>query len=132
MKRTFTQKVKKVPTCAADSFDALLKLYLGYVGKHPVGATIPTDANNRRARTSAAMIGLAISMGAAGLVLPQQGDEALAVEPVTAEPTLPNLPAAPEASVSPAPVAEPKVVETATPPELVKREAAREESKPAP
>ena len=132
MKRTFTQKVKKVPTCAADSFDALLKLYLGYVGKHPVGATIPTDANNRRARTSAAMIGLAISMGAAGLVLPQQGDEALAVEPVAETPTLPNLPAASEASVSPAPVAEPKVVAAATPPASAKREAAREESKPAP
>jgi murein DD-endopeptidase MepM/ murein hydrolase activator NlpD len=132
LKRTFTQKVKKVPTCAADSFDALLKLYLGYVRNHPVGATIPTDANNRRARTSAAMIGLALSMGAAGLMLPRHGDEAMAVEPIAETPTLPNVPAAPEASVSPTSGTEAKVVATATPPEPVKREAVREESKPAP
>jgi hypothetical protein len=132
LKRTFTQKVKKVPTCAADSFDALLKLYLGYLGKHPVGATISTDVNNRRARTSAAMIGLAISMGAAGLVLPGHGDEAMAVEPIAAEPNLPNVPAASEASVSPAPVAESKVVATVTPSTTGKRELARQESPSTP
>ncbi|HBB33663.1 MAG TPA: hypothetical protein DDZ80_04280 [Cyanobacteria bacterium UBA8803] len=96
MKRTFTRKVKHVPTCAADSFDGLSKLS---VGKHPVGAAIPTEVN-RRARTSAAMIGLAISMGASGLLLPQQGDEAMAVEPMAAEPTVTNLPDTPETSVS--------------------------------
>jgi murein DD-endopeptidase MepM/ murein hydrolase activator NlpD len=115
LKRTFTQKVKKVPTCAADSFEALLKLYVGYLKKQPVGATIPTDAHNRRARTSAAMIGLAISMGTAGLLLPRQGDEALAVEPVAETPTLPNLPARAEASVSSASALEPEVVASATP-----------------
>ena len=83
MKRTFTQKVKHVPSCAADSFDALLKLS---EGKDSVGATIPTEVN-RRARTSAAMIGLAISMGASGLLLPRQGDEAMAVEPAAFEPS---------------------------------------------
>ena len=132
MKRTFTQKVKKVPTCAADSFDALLKLYLGYLGKHPVEATISTDVNNRRARTSAAMIGLAISMGAAGLVVPGHGDEAMAVEPIAAEPNLPNIPGASEASVSPSPVAESKVVATVTPPTTGKRELARKESPSTP
>ncbi|HEY9834903.1 MAG TPA: LysM peptidoglycan-binding domain-containing protein, partial [Stenomitos sp.] len=132
MKRTFTQKVKKVPTCAADSFDALLKLYLGYLGKHPVGATIPTDANNRRARTSAAMIGLAISMGAAGLVLPGHGDEAMAVESMTTEPNLPNVPAVSESGVSPASVAESKVVATVTPSTTGKREVARQESPSTP
>ena len=106
MKRTFTQKVKQVPSCAADSFEALLKLY---VGKQSVGATIPTEAN-RRARTSAAMIGLAISMGAAGLLLPQQGDEALAVEPVATEPNLP-LAAASSTSVA-TPVVETSIVST--------------------
>jgi murein DD-endopeptidase MepM/ murein hydrolase activator NlpD len=126
LKRTFTQKVKKVPTCAADSFDALLKLYVGYLGKHPVGATIPTDANNRRARTSAAMIGLAISMGAAGLMLPRHGDEAMALEPVAAEPTLPNLPTAPEASISSASVMQPQVMATATPLVSVKAETPQE------
>ncbi|MEW6493193.1 MAG: peptidoglycan DD-metalloendopeptidase family protein [Cyanobacteriota bacterium] len=120
MKRTFTQKVKKVPTCAADSFEALLKLY---AGKHPVGATIPLDVNNRRARTSAAMIGLAISMGTTGLLLPRQGDEALAVEPIAAEPTLPNANAASEASVTPAQAAEPERVVSTKPPAPVKPKA---------
>ncbi len=115
MKRTFTQKVKHVPSCAADSFDALLKLS---VGKHSVGAVVPTEVN-RRTRTSAAMIGLAISMGAAGLLLPQQGDEAMAVEPVAAEPNLPSVPleasADPSASVAPAQAVEPGVVAVSTP-----------------
>lgn len=91
MKRTFTQKVKQVPSCAANSahsFEALLKLS---GEKSPVGATIPTEGN-RKARTSAAMIGLAISMGATSFLLPQQGDEALAVEPIASEPTLTTLP----------------------------------------
>lgn len=113
MKRTFTQKVKQVPSCAADSFEALLKLY---VGKQSVGATIPTEAN-RRARTSAAMIGLAISMGAAGLLLPQQGDEALAVEPVATEPNLPNL-ATPSSSSVATKAVEPAVVAVSTPTEI--------------
>ena len=126
MKRTITQKVKKVPTCAADSFDALFKLYLGYLGKHPVGATIPTEVNNRRARTSAAMLGLALSMGAAGLLLPRHGDEAMAVEPIAAEPTVPNLPVVPEANVSPAPKAEAEVATNATPSASVKKETAPE------
>jgi len=113
LKRTFTQKVKQVPSCAADSFEALLKLY---VGKQSVGATIPTEAN-RRARTSAAMIGLAISMGAAGLLLPQQGDEALAVEPVATEPNLPNL-AAPSSPSVTTPIVEPTAVAVSTPTEI--------------
>ncbi len=90
MKRTFTQKVK------ADSFEAPSK---PEKEKHIASAAITTEVN-RRARTSAAMIGLAISMGASGLLLPQQGDEALAVEPIAAEPTLTNLPVDPESSVS--------------------------------
>jgi murein DD-endopeptidase MepM/ murein hydrolase activator NlpD len=109
LKRRFTQKVKKVPACAADSFEALVKLY---VGKHPFGAAIPTDVN-RRARTSAAMIGLAISMGTTGLLLTQQGDEAVAVEPVAAEPNIPIPPAESSTTVSPAHVAEPTILATA-------------------
>ena len=112
MKRTFTQKVKQVPSCATDSFESLLKLY---VPKPSVGATIPTEAN-RRARTSAAMIGLAISMGAAGLLLPQQGDEALAVEPVATEPNLSNFNALPSSNIA-API-EPAVVAVSTPTEV--------------
>jgi murein DD-endopeptidase MepM/ murein hydrolase activator NlpD len=112
LKRTFTQKVKQVPSCAADSFEALLKLY---VGKSSADGTIPTEAN-RRARTSAAMIGLAISMGAAGLLLPQQGDEVLAVEPVTTEPNLPNF-AAPSSLNVATPIVSPAVVAASTPTE---------------
>ena len=47
---------------------------------------------NRRVRTSAAMIGLAaLSMGTYSLFAPQQGDSAIAAEPVAAEPTLPTI-----------------------------------------
>ena len=131
MKRTFTQKVKHVPSCAADSFDALLKLS---VGKHSVGAVVPTEVN-RRTRTSAAMIGLAISMGAAGLLLPQQGDEAMAVEPVAAEPNLPSVPlepsADPSASVAPAQAVDPGVVAVSTLPMPVQPKA-KTDFKPTP
>ena len=40
---------------------------------------IPSEVN-RRARTSAAMIGLAISMGASSVLLPRQGERAIAAE----------------------------------------------------
>lgn len=109
MKRTFTQKVKQVPSCAANSahsFEALLKLS---GEKPPVGATIPTEGN-RRARTSAAMIGLAISMGASSLLLPQQGDEALALEPIASEPTLTTLPVGVSTPASVPTESEPDVV----------------------
>jgi len=119
LKRTFTQKVKQVPSCAADSFDALLKLY---VGKQPLGATIPTEVN-RRARTSAAIIGLAISMSATGLLLPQQGDEAMAVEPVSTEPNSPSLAVEPSTSVSLAAEGEASGVPVATPTTAAKQEA---------
>ncbi len=47
---------------------------------------------NRRVRTSAAMIGLAaLSMGTYSLFAPQQGDAAIAAEPVATEPTLPTI-----------------------------------------
>ncbi|NEO04778.1 peptidoglycan DD-metalloendopeptidase family protein [Moorena sp. SIO3I8] len=90
MKGTLTDKVNHVPTCAAESSDSPSKLP---ASNHPVGAAIPLEVN-RKARTSAAMIGLAISMGASGLLLPQQGDEAMAFEPVAPEPSGTNLPAA--------------------------------------
>ncbi len=122
MKRRFTQKVKQVPSCAADSFDALLKLS---AEKQQVGAAIPTEVN-RRARTSAAMLGLAISMGAAGVLLPRQGDEAMAVEPVAAEPNAATLPTAPSTSVSPASSKEVEVAAVSTPPTSSKLQAAEE------
>ncbi len=105
MKRTFTQKVKQVPTSTAGSLDGLSK---SSGGNDPVGAAIGTEGT-RRARTSAAMIGLAISMGASGLLLPQQGDEAMAVEPIATEPTLTNLPSTAERLVSAPPAGEPEI-----------------------
>jgi murein DD-endopeptidase MepM/ murein hydrolase activator NlpD len=121
LKRTFTQKVKQVPSCAADSFDALSKLY--FVEKPAVSAAIPTEVN-RRSRRSAAMIGLAISMTAAGLALPQQGDEAMAVEPIATEPNLPTHSVDPSTTVSPASAKEPGVVtNTAAQPQVQQKAA---------
>jgi len=69
LKRALTQKINPIPACTADcSMVGSLK-------------PIPPEVN-RRARTSAAMIGLAISMGASSSVLlPRQGDSAVAAEP---------------------------------------------------
>lgn len=55
------------------------------------------EAPRRRARTSAAMIGLALSMGASHLLLPQQDDGAMAAEPMAAEPSAVGLADAPVA-----------------------------------
>lgn len=75
MKRAFPQKIEPVPSPALDS-EAIVK---------QIKQALPES--QRKARTSAAMIGLAISMGASGLVLHRQSDRAVAAEPVTAEPT---------------------------------------------
>ncbi len=77
MKRAFPQKVKPVPSYITedDGVADQSKQALPEV--------------NRRSRTSAAMIGLAaISMGAHGLLLAHQGDEAIAAEPVSSEPAV--------------------------------------------
>ncbi|MBW4683479.1 MAG: peptidoglycan DD-metalloendopeptidase family protein [Microcoleus vaginatus WJT46-NPBG5] len=82
MKREFPQKVRFVPSPSPEK-EALVKFSACKLGlfrqAHPEG--------NRRVRTSAAMIGLAISMGASSLFLPRQGDRAFAAEPIKAEPT---------------------------------------------
>ncbi|MBW4521364.1 MAG: peptidoglycan DD-metalloendopeptidase family protein [Scytolyngbya sp. HA4215-MV1] len=75
MKRTFPQKVTPFNSCQAD----------GCV----TGQTKQVSPEvNRRARTSAAVIGLAISMGAHSLLMPRQSDSAMAAEPVAPESTL--------------------------------------------
>lgn len=53
---------------------------------------------NRRAYKSAAMLGLALSLGASGVFMPHQGDEAIAVEPSIVSPTV--NPPNPEQSIS--------------------------------
>lgn len=105
MKRAFPQKVKSV-TSHTEGKDTFAKYSAYKVGLF----TQTSPEGNRRARTSAAMIGLAISMGASSLFLPRQGDAALAVEPQTADPTATtalsssqNAPLLPVAEVAPAP-----------------------------
>ncbi len=119
MKRTLTQKLKHVPTGAPVTADALLQLS---VEKNSVETPMSTEVN-RKARTSAAMIGLAISMGASSLLLPQKGDEAMAVEPIAAEPTITNLPVEKSTSVSSPPAVEPKVITASKPSVPVKPQA---------
>lgn len=48
----------------------------------------PPTAKSRKTRASLATLGLAISMGAAGALLPRQGDSAVATEPAAAAPNL--------------------------------------------
>lgn len=75
MRRTFPQKVKPVPsrTNEQEATTAQTKQAL--------------PDTNRRVRTSAAMIGLAISMGAYNLPIVRQSDSATAAEPATGEST---------------------------------------------
>jgi murein DD-endopeptidase MepM/ murein hydrolase activator NlpD len=54
---------------------------------------------NRRTRTSAAMIGLALSMGAGSLFVTRQSDQALAAEPVGNQNTASAIPAAGDTGV---------------------------------
>jgi murein DD-endopeptidase MepM/ murein hydrolase activator NlpD len=58
---------------------------------------------NRRVRTKAAMIGLAISMGATSLLVTRQGDQAQAAAPVGNQNTASTIPAAPNTEVKFAP-----------------------------
>ena len=88
MKRALTQKVNPIPACEVDNYSMVEQI-----------KPIPPEVN-RRARTSAAMIGLAISMGASSLLMPQQGDGAMAAEP-NANP-LPTFPSA-QAEAAPVP-----------------------------
>nr|WP_236556952.1 peptidoglycan DD-metalloendopeptidase family protein [Calothrix sp. PCC 7507] len=58
---------------------------------------------NRRAHTKAAVIGLAISMGATSLLMTRQGDQAQAAAPVGSQKAASALPAAPDTDVKFAP-----------------------------
>lgn len=79
MKRAFSQDVKSVPDLTADQSAA----------EGSSKQSIPEA--NRRVRTSAAMtIGLAISVGASGLLLPQEGGNAMATEPGTTDSLVPK------------------------------------------
>jgi murein DD-endopeptidase MepM/ murein hydrolase activator NlpD len=90
LRRTFPLKVKPVAPCT---------------GEHEETAAISKQAlpeSNRRARTSMAMVGLAISMGAYSMPLPNQRDGAIAAEPTVGEATNPIVPSPLEiAAISP-------------------------------
>ncbi|MBD2076692.1 peptidoglycan DD-metalloendopeptidase family protein [Phormidium sp. FACHB-592] len=73
MERTFPQKVKPVPSCEVEDGVNVSQI-----------RQAPSEVN-RLVRTSAAMIGLAISVGTCSLPLPGQSDEAVAAEPVIGE-----------------------------------------------
>ena len=80
MKRASTKKVNAIPVCPVrqDASEGHL-------------SPVPLEVN-RRVRTSAAMIGLAISMGASSFLLTRQSDRALAAEPVANKLTVTTVP----------------------------------------
>ena len=98
MKRTSTSSTQKAQSdlSVRANNDALAKLTVGKLpGENSVNANAKSVSPevNRRVRTSAAMIGLAISMGASGLLLPQQTEEVIAAESNQgSEPTVTTLP----------------------------------------
>ncbi len=102
MKRALKKKVKAVPGGAPNE-DAVV----GYL--KPVNPRV-----NRRVRTRAAMIGLAISMGASSLLLTRQSDQALAAEPVGNDPAATTVPATSDAEtvITPNHSVEPEVVQS--------------------
>ena len=124
MKRPFTHKIKSIPSssCASDK-DANALLSAGTQPDSDAGSLKPTSQEvNRRARTSAAMIGLAISMGASSLLLPQKGDEAMAADPVAVEPSSTNATVAAE-SAAVSTFGEAETSSVAPEPSSVEREA---------
>lgn len=75
MKRTIPQKVRSVPACADDSSAAMADSMKN-----------STQDANRRTCGSAAALGVALSVGACGLLVPQKSNAAIAQEPTTMEP----------------------------------------------
>jgi murein DD-endopeptidase MepM/ murein hydrolase activator NlpD len=69
LKRAFPNQVNSAPACEVDA-SSTTGLFKSAQGD-----------GNRRVRLSAATLGLAISMGASSLLLPGQGDTAMAAEP---------------------------------------------------
>ena len=87
MKDASIQKVKSVPSCPADSSEASVKL-----PKNDTEGSTMSSEGQVRVRKSAAMIGLALSMGATGMLLPGHEDQAMATESVNPESALTSLP----------------------------------------
>ncbi|MBD2209324.1 peptidoglycan DD-metalloendopeptidase family protein [Nostoc linckia FACHB-104] len=66
-------------------------------------SNIVNSGANRRARTQAAMIGLALSMGATSLLVTRQSDQAQAAAPVGSQKAASTIPAAPDTEMKFAP-----------------------------
>ncbi len=81
MKRTFPHKVNTVPHCEGANN--------GMTEENK--PSLPETNHNRKVRNSAAVIGLAISMGAYTLLMPTQGDGAMAAETKTADQKASNV-----------------------------------------
>jgi murein DD-endopeptidase MepM/ murein hydrolase activator NlpD len=77
------QKINQVTSCPVDSFELTAKL----AAKESEDIS-GTSEGYRRVRRSAAMIGLAISMGTTPILLPNQNDKAMAAEPIVSHQTM--------------------------------------------
>ncbi|MEM8778505.1 MAG: peptidoglycan DD-metalloendopeptidase family protein [Cyanobacteria bacterium P01_G01_bin.49] len=85
MKDTFTKKVTAISSCLADCAEIT-------VGQTEEDNNKLVSSDKNRVRRSAAVIGLAISMSATGMVY-SQGKAAIAANSITANKSLPTLPA---------------------------------------
>ncbi|BAZ51431.1 peptidase M23B [Nostoc sp. NIES-4103] len=107
MKRALKKRVKAVLKNTPSNDDAPLE---------PLNVVHPTV--KRRVQTRAAMIGLAISMGATSLLVTRQSDQAQAAAPVGSEKAASAIPAAPDTEVKFAPTKlKTQVVSSASVPE---------------
>ncbi|MEH2162391.1 MAG: peptidoglycan DD-metalloendopeptidase family protein [Nostoc sp.] len=88
MKRALKKRVKAVLNNNPSSDDAPVELL-----------NVMNPKVNRRVRTKAAMIGLAISMGATSLLVTRQSDQAQAAVPVGSQKATSTIPAVPDTEV---------------------------------
>ncbi|MCC5657477.1 peptidoglycan DD-metalloendopeptidase family protein [Nostoc sp. XA010] len=88
MKRALKKRVKAVLNNNPSSDDAPVELL-----------NVINPKVNRRVRTKAAMIGLAISMGATSLLVTRQSDQAQAAVPVGSQKAFSTIPAVPDTEV---------------------------------
>ena len=88
MKRALKKRVKAVLNNNPSSDDAPVELL-----------NVMNPKVNRRVRTKAAMIGLAISMGATSLLVTRQSDQAQAAVPVGSQKATSTIPAVPDTQV---------------------------------
>ncbi len=100
MRRAFPQKVKPVSCHSSD-----------YAAEAGQPKQTPQEVS-RKARTSAAMLGLALSMGASSLLLPRHSDQAAAAEPSSVESEVSTDLSASQTDSLVSPIESPSVVES--------------------